>query len=413
MSRALFPVIFLLLFVLFEVYSYNGLKELFKKQLVFNIIYIAATLFSFYGFFKMFSEFGAGSSQRTIWSNFVMGFAFTMFVAKMVFSSTLILQDLSRYLIAFVQWFMGLFSSDPSPSKLLPGRRKAITAISAGIAAVPFLSMLYGITRGKYNYTVSRLQIRIAGLPEKFRGFKIAQISDIHSGSFDNKKQVEKGIQMINDESPDMVVFTGDLVNFDPNEIEPYIDSFARIDPPYGKYSILGNHDYYGLRGNEAQERQVYFREFESKHNKMGFKLLRNQNVAIEKEGEKINLIGVENWGAGPFPKYGDLDMAMEGKETDCCNILLSHDPTHWENKVLEHQEKIHLTLSGHTHGMQFGINLPGLKWSPIQYRYKRWMGLYEEKDQFLYINRGFGFLGFPGRVFMWPEISVFELVPA
>src|SRR5690606_12098197 len=233
----------------------------------------------------------------------------------------------------------------------------------------------------------------------------------IHAGSFDSIADVQRGADMINELEPDLILFTGDLVNSKKDEIDPYMDVFKGLKAKIGKFAVLGNHDYYGLYDVAPQDEKQYWTDFYKKYEDMGFELLNNRSKKIELGGESIRLVGVENWGAGRFfPKFGDLDKALaEVKEEEFC-ILMSHDPTHWENKVIPHAKKIDLTLSGHTHGMQFGVNIPGFKWSPIQYRYKHWLGLYSEADQHLYVNRGFGFLGFPGRVGMWPEISLFEL---
>jgi predicted MPP superfamily phosphohydrolase len=215
---------------------------------------------------------------------------------------------------------------------------------------------------------------------------------------------------MIQDQKPDMILFTGDLVNQDKDEINPYISLFGKLVAPFGKYAVLGNHDYYGQPSNKS-ERKAYWDDFFEKYKEMGFDLIMNDHRYINKENQRIALIGVENWGGGRwFPKKGDLDKALNGVSTEEFCLLMSHDPTHWDEKVLPHERHIDLTLSGHTHGMQFGINLKGLRWSPVKYRYKKWIGLHEEKGQKLYINRGFGFLGFPGRVGMWPEITIITL---
>jgi len=215
---------------------------------------------------------------------------------------------------------------------------------------------------------------------------------------------------MINDQNPDLILFTGDLVNSDKDEIDPYIEIFEKLRAKYGKFAILGNHDYYGLPDDHAEEK-IYWADFFIKYEKMGFQLLANENAHIQIQEDRLQILGVENWGASHyFPKNGNLDYALEGVPEDDFCILLSHDPTHWSEKVLDHKRHIPLTLSGHTHGFQFGISVPGFKWSPAQYRYPHWLGLYEEKDQKLYVNRGFGFLGFPGRIGMWPEITVIEL---
>lgn len=270
--------------------------------------------------------------------------------------------------------------------------------------------MMYGTLFGKYNFKVERLTITLQNLPSEFDGFRLLQLSDIHSGTWDSIKGVEKGINMVIEEAADVVLFTGDLVNTSKEEINPFIELFAKVDPPFGKYAVLGNHDYYG-QPRDGSKRQEYYDDFFSKYVRMGFDLILNDSRKIKKGDDLIQLIGVENWGNGRFfPKRGDLSLATANCTDGLTTILLSHDPTHWEEKALQFPFHFDLTLSGHTHGMQFGINLPFLKWSPVQFRYKRWMGLYKEMNQYLYVNRGFGLLAFPGRVGMTPEITVITL---
>lgn len=258
-----------------------------------------------------------------------------------------------------------------------------------------------------------RAQLILKDLPEVFDGFTITQISDIHSGSFDNEKAVKRGIDLINAQGSDLFVFTGDLVNNQASEIEPWIDVFKVINAEYGKFSILGNHDYGDyIQWNSPEEKAKNLAQLKINHQKLGFKLLLDEHVKIEKDGEAITLLGVENWGLG-FGQRGNLNKALEGIDNNSVKILLSHDPSHWDAEIKKRPEHIHLTLSGHTHGMQFGIELFGWKWSPVKYRYKNWAGLFEEAGRYLYVNRGFGFLGFSGRVGIWPEITVIKLKKA
>ncbi len=298
-----------------------------------------------------------------------------------------------------------------TPAADFDERRKFIVKVGLGLASIPFASMLYGITKGKYNYKIKNVTLKFPNLPKAFEGFRLVQISDIHSGSFDSIEDVKRGVEMINKENADVVFFTGDLVNNDAREIEPYIDTFKSLKSEYGTFSILGNHDYgdYKKWGSSAEKKEN-FELLEANQKKMNFKLLKNEHVSLKRGGDEIKVLGVENWGKPPFVKHGDLDKALEGVDSDAFKILLSHDPSHWDAKVLSNKTKIDLTLSGHTHGMQFGVDIPGFKWSPVKYKYPRWSGLYEEAKQYLYVNKGFGFLGFPGRVGMWPEITVIEL---
>jgi len=243
---------------------------------------------------------------------------------------------------------------------------------------------------------------------------KLVHISDIHSGSFDSLEAVQRGIDLINAQNADIICFTGDLVNNDSREIEPFIQDFKALKSKYGIYSCLGNHDYGDYKHWKSKEvKQQNLETLFKHHQAMGFKLLNNSNVELTNKGEKIVILGVENWGKPPFPQHGDLDKALKNVNNADFKILLSHDPSHWDYKVLTHPTNIDLTLSGHTHGMQFGVEIPGFKWSPIKYLYPRWAGLYQEATQYLYVNRGFGFLGFPGRVGIWPEITVIELKKA
>lgn len=291
-------------------------------------------------------------------------------------------------------------------------RRQFLKKAGLILGSLPFASFLYGITIGKYRFTVHNQRVVFDDLPAAFDGFRVAHISDIHSGSFDDLESVQRGIKMIQAQAPDIIFFTGDLVNNHAKEIEPFIEDFADLVAPYGKFSVLGNHDYPRYRFFKTDaEREENFSQIKVHHQSMGFNLLLNQNVKIEKNGQHIRLLGVENWGRSRhFPKEGDLDKTCQGCQEEEFNILLSHDPTYWADKVLAYPKKIQLTLSGHTHGLQAGIDLPWLKWSPVKYVYEHWAGLYQELGKYLYVNRGFGFLGFAGRVGIFPEITILEL---
>lgn len=292
-----------------------------------------------------------------------------------------------------------------------PPRQFWVSALAAIVAAIPFFSLLYGMIGGRHNYKVHRITLPFTDLPEAFDGFTITQLSDIHSGSFTSKKGVEKGISLVNAQNSDLLLFTGDLVNNLASEMDPWIESFAKLKAKVGKYSVLGNHDYgsYSKWPSKKDEADNLAR-LKEVHKEIGFKLLLNQSVQIEKDSEKIALIGVENWGKGGFQKYGDLTKATANVDDNEFKILMSHDPSHWEAKTLEHEKHINLALAGHTHGMQFGIELFGFKWSPVKYVYEQWAGLYKRGEKYLYVNRGFGFIGFKGRVGIWPEITVITL---
>jgi predicted MPP superfamily phosphohydrolase len=400
------------MFILVDIYALIGFLSLVddkRSKWIMAAIYIAISIYGYYGMFVAFERWRTEPGLASSLNNFTIGFAFTLLVSKFVLILGLVLQDIGRIIFGLGQGAISLFLETDTRG-LLPGRRKFFTAAATGIASIPFFSMLYGITSGKYKYTVERLKLNIADLPKEFNGLKVVQISDAHAGSWDSIENVAEGIRKINELKPDIVVFTGDLVNGNKNEIDPFIDVFAQIDAPLGKFAVLGNHDYYGTP-RDHDKRDNYWADFYNKYSKMGFDLILNDNRTITRKNESIKIIGVENWGAGRwFPKKGDLDKACIGCSDEEFTILLSHDPTHFDEHVVNHRKKVHLTLSGHTHGMQFGVKFKNFKWSPVQYRYKKWMGLYEVKDQLLYVNRGFGFLGFPGRVGMWPEITCLEL---
>jgi predicted MPP superfamily phosphohydrolase len=411
MLRIGFLLLVLVLLISFDWYAFSGLSMIFEGHQWFTYVYWTISLIVCVGFYKVISDFRKKSRDhiRAVSTNLLMGFCFAVLFAKIFFIGLLFAQDVALLLISLLR---GIQSYITDSVFVVPSRNGLLITLSALLSCIPFVSMIYGITLGKYKFEVERLTLKFPDLPKAFNGFRIVQISDIHAGSFDSLKEVRRGIEMIKAQKGDIIVFTGDLVNSLKDEINPFLEAFSHLSAPFGMYSILGNHDYYGMfqvAQKDPMKRQIYMDDFTKKHEKIGFKLLRNESLKIVKDEASIRLIGVENWGAGPFPKEGDLNKALEGVDQDEFSVLLSHDPTHWDHHVLPHLKNIHLTLSGHTHGMQFGINLTNFKWSPIKYRYKRWIGLYEQAGQFLYVNRGFGFLAWPGRVGMSPEITVLE----
>lgn len=315
-----------------------------------------------------------------------------------------LIPKISGSIILLIEDFTRLFRGFPS-------RSFAISELAVIVAGILFFLLLFGVTRGRHYYKVRKQTIYFDDLPAAFDGFTITQLSDIHAGSFTDKKGVQKGIDLVNAQQSDLILFTGDLVNNEAREMDPWISDFAELNAPYGKYSVLGNHDYGDYISWESpQTKQANFSRLKQVHHEMGFQLMLNEYKTIEKSGETITLIGVENWGKGGFHKYGDLKKASLNVTNDAFKILMSHDPSHWDAQVNKHQQPIHLTLSGHTHGMQFGFEVLGFKWSPIKYVYKQWAGLYKHDKQYLYVNRGFGFLGLKGRIGMWPEIAVITL---
>jgi len=321
----------------------------------------------------------------------------------------------SMLLISFIPKLCGipvlLLEDIVRPFRGEPARTVWVSEAALIIAAIPFLGLLFGLTRGRHYYKIHRETLFFGDLPDAFDGFTITQLSDVHSGSFTSAKGVQKGLDLVNAQNSDLILFTGDLVNNMASEMEPWIPAFAGLKATFGKYSILGNHDYGDYARWESEAHQnANLNRLKAIHKEIGFRLLLNEAVSIKKDGRSITLIGVENWGKGGFHKYGDLEKATETVPADSFKILMSHDPSHWDAVTLDHKKHIHLTLAGHTHGMQFGIELFGFKWSPVKYIYKQWAGLYQKGGKYLYVNRGFGFLGLKGRVGIWPEITVITL---
>lgn len=406
-------ILTLLFFIAIDVYAYVALRKIIQRRKfgnLFNILYLLAVVIAYIGLYFLFSNFKYKPLNAKLIPNLFIGFFFSFFVFKLVLIVFFIIEDIVRILTFIYLALKNLFSKK-SKRISIPGRRNFIRQTGLAVASVPFASMLYGITKGKYDFKVNKVSLDFKNLPKAFHGFRIVQISDIHSGSFDSRNAILKGIDLINQQNADLVLFTGDLVNNDSREIEPYIDDFKKLKSKNGVFSVLGNHDYGDYKKwSSEEEKEENLKLLFKYQKKMNFQLLNNQNVVISKQGEKIGIVGVENWGNAPFPQKGDLDMAIKGLEDIPFKILLSHDPTHWNKKVIPHQTKFDLTLSGHTHGMQFGIEIAGFKWSPIKYIYPEWADLYEKAGQYLYVNRGFGFLGFPGRAGIRPEITVIEL---
>ena len=291
-------------------------------------------------------------------------------------------------------------------------RSKFLSQIGLAVAVLPLATAVYGMVKGAYDYRVKRVVLNFPNLPAAFNGFKMLQIADLHTGSFVSQEPLREAVKLINKQDADVVFFTGDIVNNVATELVNHIDTLKEIKGKHGVFSVLGNHDYGDYVNWESKEiKQQNLQTLMNYERGMGWKLLMNEHHHIERDGERICILGVENWGnrAG-FPKYGNLTKAHAGTEGTPFKVLLSHDPSHWDGEINKAFQDIDLTLSGHTHGMQFGVNIPGLKWSPVQYVYKQWAGLYQKGKQYLYVNTGLGFLGYPGRVGFLPEITVFEL---
>ena len=334
-----------------------------------------------------------------------------LFLAKLIASVFFLVDDIRRG----IQWLVGkIFFRNTEgegieESKI--SRSIFLSWLGLAVGGTLFGSLVYGFSN-KYNYKVKKVKLNFPNLPASFKGIKIVQISDIHSGSFTNKGAVEKGVQKVLQLNPDLILFTGDLVNNESGEMHDYMDVFNQLKAPMGVYSILGNHDYGDYKHwDSAEAKKANLDWLKQIHAQLGWRLLLDENVTLEKNNEQIALIGIQNWSAlKRFPRYGNLQKAYQGTEHLPFKILMSHDPTHWDAEVRPKFGDIDLMLAGHTHGMQFGVEIPGFKWSPVQYVYKQWAGLYEEGKQKLYVNRGYGFIGYPGRVGILPEITLFEL---
>ena len=415
MHRASFFRVFLLIAVistLMDWYVFSGLKTFtadwqsarLRQLVIYGYLFISVGITA-----AFIGGIGSFSTARgmTPFHEWMLSLFLTMFVTKLVFIVVLSLGDLGRFLAGI---FVHITGTAKAGQPYFPGRRKFISEAAILVAAFPLTGFLYAMFKGKYDYKVHRQTIYYDDLPDAFDGFTITQLSDIHSGSFDDVKAMQRGIDLAKAQKSDLFVFTGDLVNNAAWEIEQYIDNFSQIKAPYGQFSILGNHDYGDyIEWDSDQAKAANLEKLKQHHKELGYRLLLDENVEIEKNGQKISLIGVQNWGTG-FIKIGNLKKALNGVDPKAFKILLSHDPTHWEEQVRYNPIDIHLTLSGHTHGAQFGVEVAGLRWSPVQYRYLDWAGLVNERNRYLYVNRGFGFLAFSGRLGIWPEITVITL---
>lgn len=315
------------------------------------------------------------------------------FIPKLIGSIVLLLEDITR-----------LF-------RHMPPRIYLLSELVILIAVIFFFLILFGITQGRHYYKIRKTTLYFNNLPKAFEGFTITQLSDIHAGSFNDAAGVQKGLDLVNAQGSDVILFTGDLVNNEASEMDRWIPAFSQLSAPLGKYSVLGNHDYGDyIRWESIEAKRKNLVRLKQVHAEIGFRLLLNEAISVKKNDQSITLIGVENWGKGGFHKYGDLKLATTNVPDDKFKILMSHDPSHWDAVTLAHNQRIDLTLAGHTHGAQFGFELWAFKWSPIKYVYKQWAGLYEKGGKYLYVNRGFGFLGLKGRVGIWPEIAVITL---
>ncbi len=400
-------IVLSILYVVLAVYGFQAFKILFKSPLMhwtYIVLFLGALIFLTIKVITYDPGDGFKGTAAIAGSIFA-----AFFLLALVLGFFLLLEDIVRLIGFGYNKIAGVSDTDAG---FLPSRRKFVSGIALSLAALPFGALLYGMYRGKYNYQVLKYELEFDDLPDAFHNYQITQISDVHSGSFDDYKKVEYGVNLVNEQNSDVIFFTGDIVNNRSKELEPWKEVFSRLDAKDGVFSILGNHDYgdYAVWDTE-EEKEQNLEDLKVMQREMGFDLLLNSNRFLEKDGHKIALVGVENWGRGGFKKAGDLQKAKEGVSKEDFKILLSHDPSHWEDVVIHDDYHFHLTLSGHTHGMQFGVEIPGwVKWSPVKWRYKYWAGIYKEMEQFINVNRGFWFIGYPGRFGIWPEISVITL---
>jgi predicted MPP superfamily phosphohydrolase len=416
MRSPLGALIFLTILVLLDTYVFQAIKTI-------NISSTSRTRIIIYGFYWTVTALVVIGFLIFVFTNqhflpknirtYIFAIIIGLFLAKFTAAFFILIDDIRRFLTWIVMKIF--FSGSNEPAMAGEGITRSVFLSWLGIAAGGglFGSLIYGFGN-KYKYELKREKLAFDNLPSGFKGMKIIHISDIHSGSLLDKKAVEHGVNMILKEKADIILFTGDLVNDIALEMKELKGIFGRLKAPMGVYSTLGNHDYgdYAFWPNNGISKEQNMENLKQTHADMGWRLLMNEHVALERGGDKIALLGIENWSAkARFPKHGRMDLAHTGTEKYPFKILMSHDPSHWEAQVKKEYTDIDLMLSGHTHGMQFGVDIPGFKWSPVQYMYKEWAGLYEDAKQKLYVNRGFGFIGYPGRVGVLPEISVLELV--
>ncbi|HKL02368.1 MAG TPA: metallophosphoesterase [Cryomorphaceae bacterium] len=421
MKNMLPTVIFVVVLLAIDLYAFKSLKlvtsdwqKLFLKNSILIAYWIASAVA--YGLIiYAISVFNSSGLQRADYYIFFMGFAvlLVILIPKLIISLFHLFDDIIHLLRSISGYFIQTKNPGESITNNGITRWQFLSRTGWVLAALPFISILYGVASGRFNFRILKNTLSFSNLPKSADGLRIVHISDIHIGSFfKDFKSVKPGLDKINDLKPDLILFTGDMINNYAEELDGWVPYLSALKAKYGKYSILGNHDYGDyVNWPSSEAKAENLQQLKNGHEEMGFHLLLNEKAEIETApGESFELLGVENWGLGGFSKHGDLEKAMSNSNSEKFQILMSHDPSHWNAQVTG-KTKIDLTLSGHTHGMQFGIEIPGLvKWSPAKYRYKHWGGLYSENDQFIYVNRGFGYIGFPGRIGMSPEITVIDL---
>lgn len=403
-----------LLLLLVDWYFYQAIITVLKESSAFRksawaYIYWGFTIFTFLLFLA------PSFISLADWPKYIRVYLFALVimvaVSKIIGSLFLATDDIIR----LFRWIGSYFTTKTEivvENAHSISRLKFLSQIALGMTALPLAGFIYGMVRGAFDYKVHPIKVTLPNLPSSFNGLKIIQISDIHSGSFVSTAHLEEAVKIIEREKPDLIFFTGDLVNDRASETDLYIEVLSKIKAPLGVFSTLGNHDYGDyVSWGSPEAKAENLNNLKNVHAQVGWKLLMNEHIPIKIGEDEIAIIGIENWGGSfHFPKYGDLKKAHSGTEKYPVKLLLSHDPSHWDLQVKEDYKDIDITFSGHTHGGQFGIEIPGFRWSPSQYAYKQWAGLYSHQDQHLYVNRGLGFLGYPGRVGISPEITVMEL---
>ncbi|MGJ3234674.1 metallophosphoesterase [Marivirga sp.] len=415
MSKLILIPLVAVIFILIDLYVFQALKIAVQnfsplgKNIAFGI-YWGFTAITLLGFFLY--HFTNPDLFSRVARQFMLVIVFMNYISKTIALLVLLIGDVIR----LGQWsfykITDLLNNSKSGIEGEKISRSEFFAKSALVAgSLPLAAMSFGIISGAHDYRIRRKSIVIPNLPKAWHGVKVAQLSDIHSGSFWNKVAVEGGVDMLLAEKPDLIFFTGDLVNNEANEVEKYIPIFSKLKADLGVYSTLGNHDYGDYKNWSSEKAKARnLQDLKEAHGIMGWDLLTNENRILKVDNEPLAVLGVENWGAGRFAKYGDIAKAYAGVEDLPAKILLSHDPSHWDAQIRKDYQDIDLMLAGHTHGFQFGVEISGFKWSPSQYVYKQWAGLYQEGHQSLYVNRGYGYIGYPGRIGIPPEITILEL---
>ena len=396
---------FIIIYTLIDLYALQAIRTLTKNFWITGVYLLVSLVIIVSLYFLLNSNSPTHFSQPPI--SYLFGLFLVLIIPKLLVIIFMLGEDITRLIFGL---YFKIFTNEQN--FYIPSRRKFLSTLALGVAAIPFSTLLYGMIKGKYNFKVLKYELEFADLPEAFNGFTMTQISDIHSGSFDNKNKISYAVDLINQQDSDAIFFTGDLVNNVADEMDDWKELFSNLSAKEGVFSVLGNHDYGDyVRWNSEEEKLKNLNKLKKIQSEMGWNLLLNENFYLKRKNQKIAIVGVENWGENGFKQAGDLDAACKNINVSDFKILLSHDPSHWKSRVKNDDRNFQLTLSGHTHGMQFGIEIPGwIKWSPVKYRYENWAGIYEEKGRFINVNRGFGFLGYPGRVGIWPEITVIKL---